>query len=238
MKTRTPVEWENVPFDVERGAMIIYTSGTTGPPKGVVHTHAGLTHQIRTLCEQWEWTPSDHILQVLPLHHIHGIVNCVCCCLWAGANCEMMRKFEVDQVWNRFLDDCPLTLFMAVPTIYIKLIKAYEMMNVDLQKRVATAMRRLNFVISCLDVLLHFYVPICCLTVFVLHLLIIISFSQIEINGKRIIISSERHHAEMGEHLRASVAGKIRDVGNRNAYLKSHQWKTHCWDCRLATSWS
>ena len=58
-------------------ALIIYTSGSTGPPKGVVLTHGNICAQIDNMVQSWEWTDRDLILHVLPLHHVHGIVNCL-----------------------------------------------------------------------------------------------------------------------------------------------------------------
>jgi len=64
-----------------RRAMILYTSGTTSRPKGVVTTHANITAQIVSLVEAWEWKANDQTVLCLPLHHVHGIVNVVCCAL-------------------------------------------------------------------------------------------------------------------------------------------------------------
>jgi len=109
----------------ERRAMMVYTSGTTGKPKGVVTTHANIAAQITSLITAWEWRPDDWILLVLPLHHVHGIINVLSCALWAGARCEMLAKFDAEQVWGRIAAG-ELTLFMAVPTIYGKLITAWD----------------------------------------------------------------------------------------------------------------
>ena len=109
----------------ERRAMIVYTSGTTGKPKGVVTTHANIAAQVTSLVTAWEWREDDWILLVLPLHHVHGIINVLTCALWAGARCEMLAKFEAEPVWTRIAAG-ELTLFMAVPTIYGKLITAWE----------------------------------------------------------------------------------------------------------------
>lgn len=109
----------------ERRAMIIYTSGTTGKPKGVVTTHRNIAAQITSLIEAWEWSPEDRILHVLPLHHLHGIINVLGCALWAGAVCEMMPRFEAQAVWQRIAAG-GLTLFMAVPVIYQRLIGEWE----------------------------------------------------------------------------------------------------------------
>ena len=114
----------------DRRAMILYTSGTSNRPKGVVTTHANIGAQIRSLIEAWEWSADDRILLCLPLHHVHGIINVVSCALWAGATCQMLPRFDVNTVW-----DCiaagSLTLFMAVPTIYMKLIAAWEAASPD-----------------------------------------------------------------------------------------------------------
>ena len=61
---------------------IQYTSGTTGHPKGVVSTHQNIEAQICALTEAWEWQKEDHILNILPLHHVHGIINVMSCALW------------------------------------------------------------------------------------------------------------------------------------------------------------
>ena len=74
--------------------MILYTSGTTSRPKGVVTTHGNLEAQIKVLVGAWGWQRQDHILHVLPLHHVHGIVNVLCCALWSGATCEMLPAFR------------------------------------------------------------------------------------------------------------------------------------------------
>ncbi|HEV2751359.1 MAG TPA: acyl-CoA synthetase [Gemmatimonadales bacterium] len=108
-----------------RRAMMVYTSGTTGKPKGVVTTHANITAQVTSLVSAWEWRADDAILLVLPLHHVHGIINVLACALWAGARCDILGRFDAEQVWARIAQG-DLTLFMAVPTIYGKLIAAWE----------------------------------------------------------------------------------------------------------------
>jgi len=108
-----------------RRAMMVYTSGTTGRPRGVVVTHAMLEAQILSLVKAWSWSADDRILLVLPLHHVHGILNVVCCALWSGATCEMLPAFDADATWDAIASG-RLTLFMAVPTIYRKLIDVYD----------------------------------------------------------------------------------------------------------------
>jgi malonyl-CoA/methylmalonyl-CoA synthetase len=111
--------------DRKRRAMILYTSGTTSRPKGVVTTHENIEAQITALVRAWQWAADDRILLLLPLHHVHGIINVVSCSLWSGATCEMLPRFDADAAWDRIAGGS-LTLFMAVPTIYVRLIAAWE----------------------------------------------------------------------------------------------------------------
>jgi malonyl-CoA/methylmalonyl-CoA synthetase len=112
-------------IDVNRRAMILYTSGTTSKPKGVVTTHANIQAQIESLVQAWEWRTEDRIPMFLPLHHIHGIINITGCALWSGALVEPFARFEMNAILDRVRSDA-YTLFMAVPTIYVKLIQALE----------------------------------------------------------------------------------------------------------------
>ena len=108
-----------------RRGMILYTSGTTSKPKGVVTTHANLEAQIGMLVEAWEWRMDDRIPLFLPLHHIHGIVNVLCCALWSGGMVDIFPRFDVGAVLARVAAG-DYTLFMAVPTIYAKLAELLE----------------------------------------------------------------------------------------------------------------
>lgn len=108
----------------DRDALMVYTSGTTGAPKGVVTTHASVAAQVAALVEAWGWCADDRILHVLPLHHVHGLINALACPLAVGATCEF-ASFEPVRVWER-LASGDITVFMAVPTIYRRLLDAHE----------------------------------------------------------------------------------------------------------------
>lgn len=131
----------------DRRAMILYTSGTTSKPKGVVTTHANIQAQVESLVDAWEWSPDDCILHVLPLHHIHGIINVLSCALWSGAVCEMFPGFDADAVWRRFAQG-GLTLFMAVPTIYAKLIQHWEQASPEQQQVMTDGCQSLRLMVS------------------------------------------------------------------------------------------
>jgi len=134
-------------IDGDRGALILYTSGTTSKPKGVLTTHRNIEAQVTSLIQAWEWSGDDHILHVLPLHHIHGIINVLTCALWAGARCRMLPHFDAEAVWES-ISTHDLTLFMAVPTIYTKLIAAWESAPPERQTALSAACRKLRLMVS------------------------------------------------------------------------------------------
>lgn len=112
-------------LDDEAVALLLYTSGTTGRPKGVPLRHRHLRAQVETLVASWEWSTDDVILSVLPLHHVHGIVNVLCCALWSGAEARILPSFDAVGVWESFSGG-DVTLFMAVPTLYRRLVEAWR----------------------------------------------------------------------------------------------------------------
>jgi len=130
-----------------RRALMLYTSGTTGRPKGVVTTHANLSAQVEALVQAWGWQPDDRILHVLPLHHVHGIINVLSCALRTGACCVFLDAFEPEPVWAR-LAAGDITLFMAVPTIYHRLITAWEAAAPDVRDAWSRGARALRLMVS------------------------------------------------------------------------------------------
>jgi malonyl-CoA/methylmalonyl-CoA synthetase len=143
-----PADWPPLaPVSSSQRALIVYTSGTTSRPKGAVWTHAGLRAQVEMLVAAWGWRPQDRALCVLPLHHVHGLVNVVTCALWAGACCELLPAFDADAVWER-IGSGDITVFMAVPTIYFRLIGAWEGYPPGERERLSRAAGRLRLMVS------------------------------------------------------------------------------------------
>ena len=134
-------------ISLDRRGMIIYTSGTTGKAKGVVSTHQNIEAQIKSLVTSWEWTKEDHILNILPLHHVHGIINILSCALWSGACCEFLEKFEVKKVFDVFCRQ-EVNLFMAVPTIYYRLIHYWKELTATDQQKIAASFKNFRLMVS------------------------------------------------------------------------------------------
>ncbi|MAT70443.1 MAG: long-chain fatty acid--CoA ligase [Planctomycetaceae bacterium] len=131
----------------DRRAMILYTSGTTSQPKGVVSTHGNIQAQIETLIDAWKWQADDAIPLFLPLHHVHGIINIMSCALWAGARVEPFPKFDAAGVLQRVAAGA-YSVFMAVPTIYVKLIDAVETLPESQRAAVCEGFRGMRLMVS------------------------------------------------------------------------------------------
>ncbi len=90
----------------------------------------------------WEWRDSDRIVHPLPLHHIHGIVNALLCPHAVGAVVEFVPKFSPTGLWARLragVDGAapPVTVFMGVPTMYVRLLQALEAMEAPAEREAA-----------------------------------------------------------------------------------------------------
>ena len=133
--------------DASRRAMILYTSGTTGNPKGVVTTHEVIQAQIQTLVDAWAWEENDRILNILPLHHVHGIINVLSCAMWSGASCTFLPKFNAENVWQLFRSGA-INVFMAVPTVYFKLIAYWKEASPEEQRHMSDSVRPFRLMVS------------------------------------------------------------------------------------------
>lgn len=131
----------------DRAALMLYTSGTTSRPKGVVLTHRQIQAQVESLVEAWGWRPDDRLLHALPLHHTHGLINALACPLWVGAVCELLPAFDAARVWGR-LASGDVTVFMAVPTMYQRLLAAFDAADAATRRAWSDGARQLRLMVS------------------------------------------------------------------------------------------
>jgi len=134
------------------GALLIYTSGTTGRPKGVLVSMSALEAQLQALTSAWGWTPEDRVVNVLPLHHVHGIVAIQLSAAYMGAVVEMLPRFDAAATWQCLLREEPaagaagaagaVTVFMAVPTVYARLVELFDKQPAEVQARWSARLRR------------------------------------------------------------------------------------------------
>ena len=116
------VETEGDPNDP---AILVYTSGTTGQPKGAILTQQNLVQDAENILRTWEITEGDVLCHALPLFHIHGLCFALHTSLIAGAKIVMCDEFSSERaidILSRNEGDLACTLFMGVPTMYLKMI--------------------------------------------------------------------------------------------------------------------
>jgi malonyl-CoA/methylmalonyl-CoA synthetase len=110
-------------------ALIIYTSGTTGKPKGAVLTQGNLVHDAKNIMNIWEINDSDVLCHALPLFHVHGLCFALHTCLLAGSQVLLLDAFSPETVVNLLAEregNRGCTLFMAVPSMYAKMMDFVE----------------------------------------------------------------------------------------------------------------
>jgi len=125
-RKHSPVPLSSFEINPDDPGVIIYTSGTTGKPKGAVLTQRNLLHDARNVAQIWEITSSDVLCHALPLFHVHGLCFALHSSLIAGAHVVMLDAFSPETVLPVLLDrqNLACTLFMAVPSMYAKLLEA------------------------------------------------------------------------------------------------------------------
>lgn len=106
--------------------------------------------QASSLRQAWKYSSGDHLLHVLPLHHIHGILNALLVPLLAGSSVEFLFPFDAEAVWQRLAQPFQnhgskkVTLFTAVPTMYHRLLSSFERLPPSLQAVAKTAISPAN----------------------------------------------------------------------------------------------
>ncbi len=128
-------------------ALMLYTSGTTSRPKGVPLSAGQLATHIQGLTEQWHWSAQDAVYAFLPLHHVHGLINILACALYAGARVHLREKFDPAAVYAGIADG-EVTLIMAVPTIYHRLLAHHDKATPDEQARFSAGAQKLRLWVS------------------------------------------------------------------------------------------
>lgn len=120
---------------------MLYTSGTSGKPKGVVSSLATYLAQAKALTEAWQINADTRMLHALPLHHVHGLVIATTLPLLAGGVVEYAFPFSPKVFYDRLANKSlpPINTFTAVPTIYTRLVSAYDNEVPDADKPATTA---------------------------------------------------------------------------------------------------
>lgn len=116
--------FEPEPSDV---ALFLHTSGTTAKPKGVPLTHANLIASMNNIAHTYQLVPSDAVLLVMPLFHVHGLMAALNTTLATGG-CVILPpqiKFSASKFWHNAVVG-KATWVTCVPTIYQVLLLRYD----------------------------------------------------------------------------------------------------------------
>jgi long-chain acyl-CoA synthetase len=114
---------ESINMDQNEPAVLLYTSGTTGFPKGATLSHGNVISNIESTVHHAGYTHNDRMILFLPLFHVFGQNFIMNATFSAGGTIVMHRRFVLDQVLDSIQRD-RVTMFFAVPTIYINLLNA------------------------------------------------------------------------------------------------------------------
>jgi long-chain acyl-CoA synthetase len=102
-------------------AVLLYTSGTTGFPKGATLSHGNVVSNAWATMHHAGYTREDRMILFLPLFHVFGQNFIMNATFQACATLVLHRRFVPDQVLDSVRRD-RVTMFFAVPTIYIALL--------------------------------------------------------------------------------------------------------------------
>jgi long-chain acyl-CoA synthetase len=102
-------------------AVLLYTSGTTGFPKGATLSHGNVVSNGWTTLHHAGFTKEDRMILFLPIFHVFGQNFIMNATFMACGTLVLHRRFVPDPVLDSIRKD-RVTMFFAVPTIYIALL--------------------------------------------------------------------------------------------------------------------
>ena len=99
--------------------LIVFTSGSTSKPKGVCLSHSNLYAQLEIFGQAYGFDTQSKILNILPMHHVDGLIRGPLAALFFGAQIHRPLKFSLQNLKN-LLDAVPtrrVTHFISVPAM-------------------------------------------------------------------------------------------------------------------------
>ncbi|MBX3396082.1 MAG: AMP-binding protein [Phycisphaerae bacterium] len=109
----------------EAEALVVYTSGTTGNPKGVVLNQKQLFSDAHAISRWHAIDAHTTMMNVLPIHHVNGIVVTLITPCFVGAHVVVNKRFKSAGFWRK-LENHGVSIVSVVPTLLQFLIDADE----------------------------------------------------------------------------------------------------------------
>jgi long-chain acyl-CoA synthetase len=125
-----------------RVASIPFTSGTTLAPKGVPLSHRNFLSNVRSLLRVVDFSSSDALLSVLPMHHVLEFTGGFLAPLCVGATVTYAEKLT-PKVLLESMQSTGTSVLISVPRLLVLLVKAVRARadsSSPLQRRVFAAL--------------------------------------------------------------------------------------------------
>ena len=119
--SRASSDGRAVDLDRDELAVLLYTSGTTGSPKGAALSHGNVVFNSYASAHHMGMRPTDRALLFLPLFHVFGQNAIMNAAFVAGTSLVLHRRFVPDLILASIARE-RVTMFFAVPTIFINLL--------------------------------------------------------------------------------------------------------------------
>lgn len=122
-ETKAPTTPPNAEVTLTTEALIVYTSGTTGNPKGVLLNQQNLLIDTHCIADWYGFTPEMRAMNVLPIHHVNGMVVTLLTPFYYGGSVVLSRKFSASRFWQTVAEE-GCSWGSVVPTVLSFLCEA------------------------------------------------------------------------------------------------------------------
>ena len=110
--------------------MMPYTSGSTGQPKGCMHTHATVLHNVAGAAA-WKHIGEDVMaLATAPFFHVTGLVHSFFSAIYAGGTMVIQRRWDPLEA-ARLVERYQCTHWDNVPTMVVDLLSHPQALKHD-----------------------------------------------------------------------------------------------------------
>jgi fatty-acyl-CoA synthase len=123
-----PAEYEGTADDL---VALGYTSGTTGHPKGCMHTHRTIGHNVYGGAIWNNISAADQCFGVTPMFHITGMLYGMHSPIFAGATSVILPRWD-RELAGRLISACGVTNWINIPTMIIDLLGSPNLAEFDL----------------------------------------------------------------------------------------------------------